>query len=74
MIHVVPMNDEEEHDLDSECRCKPVVHWQSPDGDILPTALVVHNSFDCREVSEEVTGECLSPTHKWGVYNDADNE
>lgn len=65
--HVVPVNDEAPHDMSAECKCGPRLEWADPDtGE--PYALgplVVHEAFDCRQVSEEVTGEAVSEEQGW---------
>lgn len=55
MLHVVPLYDLKEHDLDSTaCWCKPRVEWEDPDtGTVYAEALIIHNSADHREVVEE---------------------
>jgi len=46
-IHVYPNNDTFEHILDSDkCTCKPKV------GKVEDTTIVIHNSFDGREILE----------------------
>ncbi len=30
--------------------------------------MVIHNAFDCREVSEWVTKEAIDESKKWAVY------
>ena len=48
MIHVYPLNDLEEHDLESTlCKCEPKLIIE-PNSEIV----VVHNSFDGREAVE----------------------
>ena len=60
MIHVYPVNDVREHDLESTmCECNPRIDWSGAE------ALVIHNAWDCREIHEELErlgfGEpCLS--------------
>jgi len=47
-IHVYPINDTEEHDLESStCHCSP--YLEVVGGDLL----VVHTAFDGRDVIEE---------------------
>lgn len=55
MWHLYPVNDEQEHDLDSTmCPCNPRVEWEDPEtGEPYAEALVIHNAFDCREVVEQ---------------------
>jgi hypothetical protein len=49
MIHVYPVNDIEEHDLYSTtCHCRPRVSFENGE------MIVFHNSFDGREIIEEV--------------------
>lgn len=47
MIHVVPTNDIMEHTDDTTCSCNPKVEC---DGELF----VIHNSFDGRELIEEL--------------------
>lgn len=48
MIHVYPVGDEREHELQgTTCPCGPRVEWEDAE------ALVIHNAFDCREILEE---------------------
>ncbi len=48
MIHIHPLNDDEPHDLESTmCHCGPEIKIE--DGEMI----VVHNSFDRREIIEE---------------------
>lgn len=54
MWHVLPVNDEREHEETTTCPCHPAVLWNDPEtGEAYAEALVVHNAFDCREVVEE---------------------
>jgi len=48
MYNVYPTNDLEEHLLNSTCKCKPKVVIEN--GEII----LVHNSFDKREIIEEL--------------------
>lgn len=67
-IHIVPQADEQEHVLDDQCSCKPVVEWQDPEtGEVWGTAHVIHNAFDCREAAEQVTGDTMAPGKGWEV-------
>lgn len=46
MFHIFPINDEQEHDLESTlCLCSPSIDWE--------LSLVVHHAFDHREIVEE---------------------
>jgi hypothetical protein len=47
MIHVLPINDLKPHEEEGTmCPCGPVVEWEHDE------ALVIHNSFDRRELTE----------------------
>jgi hypothetical protein len=46
-LHVVPVADAIEHDLDDECTCGPRIEIQ-PNGN----TLVIHHSLDGREANE----------------------
>jgi hypothetical protein len=69
MIEVRPCNDERSHDDGLCCWCEPLVQWLDPETGLpWPSAngpLVVHNSADCREVCENLTGESLSKEKTW---------
>ena len=49
IYHITPINDLEEHEENSSCKCVPKDEVQDS-GDLL----VIHNSFDRRELLEEV--------------------
>ena len=53
-VHVLPMSDKIEHQLDVDCVCGPRVEWVNPDTDEThPNGpLVVHHSLDGREKAE----------------------
>lgn len=55
MIHVYPIRDEREHELEGTmCPCGPRVEWHDPKtGRPHAQALVIHRALDCREVIEE---------------------
>ena len=53
--HVVPIDDTQPHAMIRGCDCHPELH---PETD---SAVVVHNAFDCREMSE--------PNSAWGKPN-----
>lgn len=72
MIHVIPLNDEREHELDSSCWCEPRLDfvdpetghpWASGDG------RAIHNAADCRECAEEVTGGIVEEGKGWILMN-----
>jgi len=49
IYHILPINDIEEHEEKSTCKCNPI-------SEILENCdmLIVHNSFDGREIVEHV--------------------
>jgi len=47
MIHVIPLNDSEEHFLDIECSCLPRLTSRYND------IIVIHKAFDARDVIEQ---------------------
>ena len=49
ITHILPVNDLEEHEELSTCKCRPEVEILE-NGDLM----VVHNSFDGREIIEEL--------------------
>ena len=69
--HVVPENDEMPHIDDIWCWCSPIVLYRHPgtgeDYDDPPK--VLHNSADCREVCEALTGECMDEQHRWLIIH-----
>lgn len=66
-LHVMPLNDERRHACSGKCWCLPRVEYLDPENGLpYPRGpMVVHNSADCREVSERVTGEGVSAEQKW---------
>lgn len=46
-IHVLPINDIEEHQESTTCHCHPAIQEESG------TMIIVHNSFDGRELVED---------------------
>ena len=42
MIHILPVNDLEEHEKTTTCKCKPRVEFENGE------MIVIHNSFDGR--------------------------
>ena len=50
MIHVLPINDSDDHYSGSQCPCNPSVKIED---DIV----VIHNAFDNRELIEELIEE-----------------
>ena len=69
-VHCIPNNDEREHIQSVECWCDGLVEWLDPDTG-LPWAngsyRMIHNAADCREYSEEVTGDSMEPGKNWSV-------
>jgi hypothetical protein len=62
MIHVLPVNDSEEHILDSTCSCNPQIE-NAENGHLL----VIHNSFDGRELIEELLDGPINEDNNWEV-------
>ena len=46
-LHVLPINDTDEHEELSTCKCKPKVIFENGE------MIIVHNSFDGREKYEK---------------------
>lgn len=46
--HILPLNDLEEHEETTTCKCEPKIEYV--DGEML----IIHNAFDQREIIEEV--------------------
>lgn len=58
IFHILPRNDSEEHIEGVHCKCKPdVLIFESG------VKLVIHNSFDGREVKEDLLREATSLLH-----------
>ena len=53
MIHIIPINDLEEHIESSTCKCNPT--YCNKDGEI-----IIHNSFDGRELLENKNNQLLN--------------
>ena len=54
MMHVLPINDEREHETTTTCWCEPRIEWNDPEtGEVYSEALVIHNSADGRELIEQ---------------------
>lgn len=70
MTHVIPENDLREHDTSTQCWCRPRVEWQGPNGEHYATAVVIHNSADCREAVERAIGESVDESKKWIVVEE----
>lgn len=78
MIHVYPVNDEREHELEGTvCPCEPHVEWHDPEtGEPYAQAMVIHRAFDGRDVIEEAERIIAAPQnfdqpdavrHRWAV-------
>lgn len=48
-MHILPVNDIEEHTEESTCKCGPQVIFENGE------MIIIHNSFDGREYIEELT-------------------
>lgn len=46
--HILPINDIEDHEESSTCKCKPKVVFENNE------MIIVHNSFDGREKKEKL--------------------
>lgn len=63
LIHIMPINDLEEHEESSTCKCSPKLIVENDE------MIFIHNSYDGREYIEEVN-EILNNRHppdKWIV-------
>ena len=54
MINILPINDLEEHIEDTTCECCPKVEFENGE------MIVIHNSFDGRELLEDLTTEQIA--------------
>jgi hypothetical protein len=58
VFHILPKDDSEEHFEGMSCKCKPdVISFESG------ISLVIHNSFDNREIKEDLLREIVNPVH-----------
>jgi len=55
IIHILPTNDLEPHEQETTCKCKPRVEF------VEGGMLVIHNSFDQRELEEQIKEILESP-------------
>jgi len=46
--NIMPTDEQEEHSFDTTCKCHPKVIEENGQ------MIVIHNSFDCREIIEQV--------------------
>lgn len=69
-IHCVPDNDDQPHSLTLDCACDPEVTFEDPEiGGLYPHGpLVIHNSYDCREVVEPLIEGAIAPDKLWSVF------
>ena len=54
MINIIPLNDLKNHIEDTTCDCCPEVEFKNGE------MIVIHNSFDGRELTENLTKEQLA--------------
>lgn len=55
-VWVVPVDDGVDHVPDDpDCWCRPTIRWAEGDDEHLPSAMLVHNSSDHRELWERDT-------------------
>jgi hypothetical protein len=54
-VHVMPVNDIKEHIENDYCECHPKIRYFGGDGG----KVVVHNSWDGREIAERIEAEKL---------------
>jgi len=47
-IHIIPVNDLKEHEENSTCECQPTLIMENGE------MIFVHNSYDGRELYEEI--------------------
>ncbi len=74
-VHVIPKNDERPHLARIGCECCPIVEEIDPvDGVPYPDGgkRVIHHAYDCREVSERVTGEMVEVGKGWIVVEETE--
>lgn len=60
MYNILPINDLKEHVDDSTCKCNPKVIFENGE------MIVIHNSFDGREIREQLIEEI----EQQFLYND----
>lgn len=62
MINIIPINDTEPHQHDTECSCNPIIEVKNDE------IIAIHNSFDNREVIERlVEGLNIKTTTGWKI-------
>lgn len=64
-LHVIPMNDSGEHEVETHCACVPNLY----DSRCTDRDIWVHNAFDKREFRERVTG-AGEPGKEWEVVRE----
>ena len=62
-VHLVPVDDTEEHEVDVGCGCCPMIEWMANG------FLVLHNAYDGREELELFGIESSG----WGVWVNEEN-
>lgn len=70
MIHVLPLGDEQRHDLSMSCRCSPRLNRLHEDGTPLATPVVTHSAFDARDREECFSGH-VPQGKPWAVVDDS---
>ena len=68
-IHVVPINDTKDHELEMECECKPIVEWGGEGGPYPSGPVVTHNSYSRREFIERMLGGDSAGLDGWVVIS-----
>ena len=59
MQHIIPENDSKLHTLSLSCGCLPV----------LSDDIIIHNSFDGREIQEIITEEAMEGKN-WAIFEE----
>jgi hypothetical protein len=64
-IHVIPLNDREEHYKSMSCNCSPQIYY--PNDDVV---LVVHDAYDGRDIIDELVEELSVELNYggWGLF------
>lgn len=67
MIHVIPINDDSDHEVGTHCWCGPDVRFTGEG------SICTHSSADHREAVEKLLGESLGPDKRWAIIDEASN-
>ena len=67
-FHILPLNDDREHEESAECWCDPLASYIDEETGLpYPNngLFIIHNAADHREFVEVALGEPMGPDKKW---------